>query len=230
MEKIEKQIYGIIFLVGGIFLLIFVGVRLFDLLSKTFLYFMMIFFIVLMLYGLIFILIGILIISVNFRTKKSLSLIIISIGTVIIKLAITVIIIDSFTIVNIGEILSGIGLIYFGIKLFFHKIKLQPEEEKKEKKDIRILVFIAGLIISISYGFSIVVILVSFTLEYALFQLPSLSLPFLIGILLLIYSKFFIGIALTTQERKVRAILRFTFIILIFLYVLSLFLFTKFYL
>ena len=218
MEKIERRLYGFCFLLGGVFLLIFMGVRLIDLLSKTILYFMLIFFIILMLYGVILILIGILIMSVNIRVKKSVALIVFLIGILVIILSITVIIIDSFTSVNIFEIFSGIGLIFLGIKLFFHKIKLKDEEkEKKEKKIFGILLFILGLLISLPYGFSIIMTIVSFRPETVLHTFPFFLLPFLIGIVLLIFGKYSIKITHTTQERKIKAafsILMGSFIIL----------------
>ena len=207
MEKIERRRYGFCFLLGGVFLLIFVVVRLIDLLSKTILYFMLIFFIILMLYGVILILFGILVMSVNARVKKKIALIIFLIGILIIILSITVIIIDSLTIVNISEILSGIGLIYLGIRLFFHKIKLKDEEKKKkEKKILGIVLFIIGLIISLTYGFSIIMTIVSFRPETMLHVFPFFLLPFLIGIVLLIFSKYSIKITHTTQERKNKAV------------------------
>ncbi len=198
MEKIERRIYGFCFLLGGVFLLIFMGVRLIDLLSKTIFYFMLIFFIILMLYGVILILIGTLIMSVNVRVKKPAALIVFLIGILIIILSITDLIIYSFTIVNISEILSGIGIIYLGIRLFFPN----EEKKKKEKKILGIVLFIIGLIISLSYGFSLVMTIVLIPPEYALTQFPFDLLPFLIGIVLLIFSKYSIKITHTTQERK----------------------------
>jgi len=218
MEKIERSIFGFCFLLGGVFLLIFIGVRLIDLLSKTILYFMLIFFIILMLYGVILILIATLIMSVNIRVKKSIALIIFLIGIVIIILSITVITIDFFTIVNIFEIFSGLGLIFLGIRLFFHKIKLKDEEKKKiEKKILGIIFFIIGLIISLSFGFSFIMTIVSFSPETVLHVFPFFLLPFLIGIVLLIFSKYSIKITPTTQERKIKvafSILMGVFIIL----------------
>ena len=159
MEKIERQIYVFFFLLGGVFLLIFAGVCLINLLSKTIFYFLFTFAIIVMLYGVILILIGTLIMFVNIRVKKSVALIIFLIGILIIILSITVIIIDSFTIVNIFEIFSGIGLIFLGIKLFFHKIKLKDEGKKKVKKKLGIVLFIIGLIIALSYGFLVIMIM-----------------------------------------------------------------------
>ena len=203
MEKTERQIYGFCFLLGGVFFLIFMGGRLIDLLSKTIMYFMLIFFIILMLYGVILILIGTLIMSVNVRVKKSVALIIFLIGILIMILSITDLIIYSFTIVNISEILSGIGLIFLGIRLFFHKIKLKDEEKKiKNKKILGIVLFIIGLIISLPYGFSFIMTMVLIPPEYALLQFPFDLLPFLIGIVLLIFGKYSIKITHTTQERK----------------------------
>ena len=231
MEKTERRIYGFCFLLGGAFLLIYAGFSLLDLISKTIFYFLFTFAIIVMLYGVILILIGTLIMSVNFRAKKSVALIIFLIGIVIIILSITVIIIDSITIVNVFEIFSGIGLIFLGIKLFSHKIKLkydgeQKKEEKKkeDKKIIGVVSFVIGLIISISCGFSIIMIMASYKPEYVLYNFPFLVLPFLIGIILLIYGEYSI------KERKNKAvlpILRGLFILLIFLYILSMFLFSR---
>jgi len=158
--------------------------------------------------------------SVNVRVKKSVALTTFLIGIVIIILSITVIIIDSLTIVNISEILSGIGLIYLGIRLFFQKIKFKDEEKKKI---LGIVLFIIGLIISLSFGFSIIM-MVSYKPESVLYVFPFFLLPFLIGVILLIYSIYSI------KERKNKAvlpILRGIFILLIFLYILSMFLFSR---
>lgn len=231
MEKIERWIYGLIIFLGGVFLLIFAGVSLIDLLSKIIFYFLFTFAIIVMLYGVILILIGTLIMSVNIKVKKSVAFIIFLIGIVIVILSITVIIIDSFTIVNIFEIFSGLGLIFLGIKLFSHKIKLKydgekkkEEKKKKDKKILGIVLFIIGLIISFLYGFPIIMIMVSYKSEYVLYNFLFLVLPFLIGIILLIYSKYSI------KERKSTAvlpILRGIFILLIFLFILSIFLFSR---
>ena len=209
MEKIERWIYGFLFLLGGVFLLIYAEVGLIDLLSKyniylskTIFYFLFAFAIIVMLYGVILILIGSLIMSVNIRVKKSVALIIFLIGILIIILSITVIIIDSFNIVNIFEIFSGIGLIFLGIRLFFPN----EEKKKKEKKILGIILFIIGLIISLSYGFSIIMTLVSFKLETVLYIIPFFLLPFLIGIILLIFGNYSIKITHTTQERKNKAV------------------------
>ena len=226
MEKIERWIYGFFFLLGGVFLFIYAGVCLIDLLSKTVFYFLFAFAIIVMLYGVILILIGALIMSVNVREKKSVALIIFLIGILIVMLSITVIIIYSFNTANIFEIFSGIGLILLGIRLFFHKKKLKDEGKKKEKKILGIVLFIIGLIISLSFGFSFI-FMVSYKPEYVLYLLPSILLPFLIGIILLTYSIYLI------KERKNKAILsilRGIFILLIFLYILSSFLFPRIYL
>ena len=224
MEKIERRIYGFCFLLGGVFLLIFAGVPLIGLiefLSNIIFYFLFTFLIIVMLYGVILILIGILIMSVNIRIKKSVSLIIFLIGIVIIILSITVIIIDSFTIVFsiviIFEIFSGIGLIYLGIRLFF------PTEGKKKKKILEIVIFIIGLIISVSFGF-VLIMMVPYKLESILYAFPFLLLPFLIGIILLIYSIFSIK---KRKYKTVLLILRGIFILLILLYILVLFIFPR---
>lgn len=179
-----------------------------------------------MLYGVILILIGTFIMSVNVRVKKSVALTLFLIGILIVTLSITVIIIYSFNTGNIFEIFSGIGVIFLGIRLFFHKKKLKDEGKKKEKKILGIALFIIGLIISLSFGFSII-FMVSYKPEYVLYVLPYLLLPFLIGIILLTYSIYLI------KERKNKAvlsILRGMFILLIFLYILSSFLFPRLYL
>ena len=204
MEKIERRIYGFLFLLGGVLLLIYAGVCLIDLLSKTVFYFLLAFAIIVMLYGVILILIGTLIMSVNVRVKKSVALIIFLIGILIVILSITVIIID-FSFVNfiviISEIFSGIGVIYLGIRSFF------PNEEIKikEKKILGIVLFLIGLIISVSYGFSIFMTMVSYKLETVLYIIPFFLLPFLIGIILLIFGKYSIKTTHTTQERKNKA-------------------------
>ncbi len=231
MEKIERWIYGFCFLLGGLFLLIFAGVSLIDLLSKTIIYFLFTFAIIIMLYGVILILIGTFIMSVNIRVKKSVALIIFLIGIVIIILSITVIIIDSITIVNIFEIISGIGLIFLGINLFSHKIKLKydeqtkkEEKQKKDKKLIGVVSFVIGLIISLLCGFLIIITMVSYNPEYLLYNFPFLVLPFLIGIILLIYGEYSIK---GRKNKVVLPILRGLFILLIFLYILSIFLFSR---
>ena len=204
MEKIERRIYGFLFLLGGVLLLIYAGVCLIDLLSKTIFYFLFAFAIIVMLYGVILILIGTLIMSVNVRVKKSVALIIFLIGILIVIFSITVTIIDSFNIVNIVEIFSGIGVIYLGIRSFFHKIKLK--DEGKKKKILGIVLFIIGLIISLSYGFSLIMIMISYKPETVLHTFPFLLLPFLIGIILLIFGKYSIKTTHTTQERKNKAV------------------------
>ena len=231
MEKIERWIYGLIILLGGVFLLIFMGVRLLDLLSKTVFYFMLTFFIVLILYGVSLILVGILMMSIDARVKKSVALILFLIGILIIILSISVIILDSYTNVNVVEILSGLGLIVFGIRLFFHKKKLEDEgKNKKEGKRLGFVLLVIGLIFSLSHGFSIILIMISQELIYVLYQLPFLLPPFLIGIILLIYGKYSVKITGTPQKRKIEAvlpILRGIIIVLILLYILFLFLFTR---
>ncbi|GAI63078.1 unnamed protein product [marine sediment metagenome] len=184
-----------------------------------------------MLYGVILILIGTLIMSVNIKVKikKSIALIIFLIGILIVILPITAIIVDSFiTEILIDsfitgliiEIFSGIGVIYLGIRLFFPN----EEKKKKEKKILEIVLFIIGLIISLSFGF-ILVFKVSYKPESVLYVFPFLLLPFLIGIILLIYSIYSI------KERKNEAILlilRGIFILLIFLYILVIIFLTRF--
>ena len=166
MEQLERWIYGLIIFLGGVFLLIFMGVRLLDLLSKTVFYFMLIFFIVLILYGVFLISVGILLMSVNIRVKKSVALIVILIGIIIIVLSISVMIIDSFTNVNVVEILSGIGLIILGIRLFFPKVQLKDEEKKeKSRRSLGLVLFIIGLIISGYYGFIFIMIMISYDLS-----------------------------------------------------------------
>jgi len=233
MEKLERKIYGLFILLGGVFLIILVGDRLVDLLSKTILYFMLIFFIVLMLYGVFLILIGILLMSVDVRVKKSVALIIFIMGIIIIVLSISVIIIDSFTNVNLVEILSGIGLIILGIRLSFPKVKIKAEEKKeKAGRSLGLFLFIIGLIISGYYGFIVIMIMVSYELEYALYQLPLALPPFLLGITLIIYGMYSIKIQRATQESKrvaVLPILRGLIILLIILSILFTFLFTRFY-
>lgn len=229
MEK--RIIYGFCFLLGGGFLLIFVGNLLIDLLSKIIFYFMLIFFIVLMLYGVILILIGILIISVSKIIKKSVALIIFSIGILIVLLSITVIIIDSFTSVNVFEIFSGIGFIYLGIRLFFQKKKLKTEKKTKpEKKILEVVLFIMGLIISVYYGFLAIMTTVTFEPAYLLYQLALILPPFLLGIMLLVYSIYSIRVTHTTPEKKnkvVLPILRGIIIVLIVLSILFTILFTR---
>ena len=235
MEKIERRIYGFLFLLVGVFLFIFGGALLIGLigfLSNIILYFLFTFLIILMLYGVILILIGTLIMSVNIKVKvkKSVALIIFLIGILIVILPITVIIVYSFIIVKILigsfiigliiEIFSGIGVIYLGIRLFFPN----EERKKKEKKILEIILFIVGLIISLSFGF-ILLFKVSYKPESILYVFPFLLLPFLIGIILLIYSIYSI------KERKngaVLLILRGIFILLIFLYILVIIFLTRF--
>ena len=181
MKQLERWIYGLLLFLGGVFLLIFMGVRLMDLLSKTVFYFMLIFFIVLMLYGIFLILAGILLMTVDGRVKKSAALIVFLIGMIIIVLAISVIMIDSFTNVNVVEILSGLGLIFLGIRLFFPKVKLKYEEKKeKSRKSLGLVLFIIGLIISGYYGFICILIMISYDLEYVLYQLPLVLPPLLV--------------------------------------------------
>jgi len=234
MEKRERRIYGFFFLLGGVFLFIFAGVPFIGLIiffSNIILYFLFTFLIIVMLYGVILILISTLIISINIKVKvkKKVAFIIFLLGILIVILPITVIIVDSFIIVLlidsfitglIIEIFSGIGVIYLGIRLFFPN----EEKRKKEKKILGIVIFIIGLILSLSFGFSIIMMMVSYKPESILYAFPFLLIPFLIGILLLIYSIYSI------KERKnktVLPILRGTFILLIFLYILVLFLFSR---
>ena len=231
MKQLERWIYGLLLFLGGVFLLIFMGVRLMDLLSKTVFYFMLIFFIVLMLYGIFLILAGILLMTVDGRVKKSAALIVFLIGMIIIVLAISVIMIDSFTNVNVVEILSGIGLIFLGIRLFFPKVKLKYEEKKeKSRKSLGLVLFIIGLIISGYYGFICILIMVSYDLEYLFYQLPLVLPPLLVGIFLLIYGIYSIKIPCCPQESKnvaVLPILRGIIIFLIFLSILFTLLFTR---
>jgi len=233
MEQLERWIYGLIVFLGGVFLLIFIGIRLMDLLSKTVFYFMLIFFIVLMLYGIFLILVGLLLMTVDGRVKKSAALIVFLIGMIIIVLAISVIILDSFTVVNVVEILSGIGLIFLGIRLYFPRVKIKAEEKKvKTRRSLELLLFIIGLIISGYYGFIIIMILVSYDLDYVFYQLPLALPPFLVGIFLLIYSIYSIKIPRGPQESKnmaVLPILRGIIILLIFLSILFTLLFTRLY-
>ena len=229
MEKIERWIYGFLFLLGGVFLLIYAEVGLIDLLSKTIFYFLFAFAIIVMLYGVILILIGTLIMSVNIRVKKCVALIIFLIGILIVILPITAIIVYSFiTVLPIDyfitgliiEIFSGIGVIYLGIRLFFPN----EERKKKEKKILGIMLFVIGLIISLSFGFSIIIRMVSYKPETVLYTSPFFYLPFLMGIILLICSIYSI------KERKDKAvlpILRGLFTLLIFLYILVLIFFTR---
>ena len=201
MGKNRNWIFGFYFLLGGVILVIFMGGLLIDLLSKTILYFMLIFFIILMLYGVILMLIGILIMPVSVRLRKSVALIILLISVLIIFLSITVIIIDSFTIVNIFEILSGIGLIFLGIRLFLHP-KLKEKGIKKGKKILGIAFFIIGLIISLFFGFPLIMLIFLSNFEYFLSVFPFQLLPFLSGVIILIYGKYTIKSTLTTKERK----------------------------
>jgi len=219
MEKIERWIYGFLFLLGGVFLLIYAGISLINLLPKTVFYFLFAFAIIVMLYGVILILIGTLIISVNVRVKKGVALIIFLIGILIVIVSITVIIIYSFNTANIFEIFSGIGVIYLGIRLFFPN----EEKKKKEKKILGIVLFIIGLIISVSFGF-VLIMMVPYKLESILYAFPFLLLPFLIGIILLIYSIFSIK---KRKYKTVLLILRGIFILLILLYILVLFIFPR---
>ena len=127
----------------------------------------------------------------------------------------------SFTSFNFFEIFSGIGLIFLGIRLFFHKKKLKDEGKKEEI--LGIVLFIIGLIISLYNGFSIIMMVVSYKPETVLYTLPLLYLPFLMGIILLLYSY-------SINERKDKAvlpILRGLFALLIFLYILLLIFFTR---
>ena len=232
MEQLERWIYGFIIFLGGVFLLTFIGIRLIDLLSKTVFYFMLIFFIVLMLYGIFLMLAGLLLMTVDGRVKKSAALIVFLIGMIIIVLAISVIILDSFTNVNVVEILSGIGLIFLGIRLYFPRVKIKAEETKvKSRRSLELLLFVMGLLISGYYGFIFIMIMVSYDLEYVLYQLPLVVPPFLIGIFLLVYGIYSIKIPRGPQESKnvsVLPILRGIIILLIFLSILFTLLFTRF--
>jgi len=101
------------------------------------------------------------------------------------------------------------------------------EKKKKDKKILGIILFIIGLSISLSFGYIIIMIMVLLKPVYVLYNLPFLLLPFLIGIILLTYSIYSI------KERKnetVLSILKGIFILLIFLYILSSFLFSRIYL
>ncbi len=233
MEQLERWIYGLIIFLGGVFLLIYAGVSLIDLISKTIFYFLLIFAIIVMLYGVILILIGILVMTVDGRVKKSAALIVFLIGMIIIVLAISVIIIYSFTIVNVVEILSGIGLIFLGIRLFFPKVKLKYEEKvEKSRRSLEPILFIIGLIISCYYGLIFIMIMVSYDLESVFYQLPLVLPPFLVGIFLLLYGIYSIKIPRGPQESKnmaVLPILRGIIIFLIFLSILFTFLFTRLY-
>ena len=228
MEKIERWIYGFFSQLGGVLLLIYAGGTLIGAIESflNIIFFpLFIYFIIIMLYGVILILIGALIMSVNIRVKKSIALIIFSIGILIVIISIkaiitysfiTTTIINSCTFINILEIFSGIGLIYLGIRLFI------PNEERKknEKKILGLVLSIIGLYLSLSYGFLIIRIVVSGNLGIVLRHLPYFLLPFLIGIILLIY------IVYSTKERKNKAVLPILsgiFMLLIFLYILLMF-------
>jgi peptidoglycan/LPS O-acetylase OafA/YrhL len=102
--------------------------------------------------------------------------------------------------------LSGIGLIFLGIRLFIHKKKFK-EEKKTNKIILGILLFIIGIFILISYGISIIMTIVSYNLEAVFHTIPILLLPFLIGIVLIMISKYSIKSTNTTQERKRKFIL-----------------------
>lgn len=96
--------------------------------------------------------------------------------------------------------------------------------EKIEKIILGIVLFIIGLIISLSFGF-ILVFKVSYKPESVLYVFPFLLLPFLIGIILLIYSIYSIK---ERENKAVLPILRGIFTLLIFLYILVLIFFTRF--
>ena len=99
------------------------------------------------------------------------------------------------------------------------------EKKKKDKKILGIILFIIGLSISLSFGYIIIMIMVLLKPVYVLYNLPFLLLPFLIGIILLIYGIYSI------KERKNKAILpilRGIFILLIFLYILLSFILLRF--
>ena len=231
MEKPERWIYGLLIFLGGVFLLIFMGVRLIDFFSRAFSYFMLIFFIVLLLYGVILILIGILIMPVSVRLRKSAAFIIFFIGILIVILSFTILVTYSFTLLNIFEILSGIGLIFLGIRLFFPKKKLKYEEKKeKSRRSLGLVLIILGLLISGYYGFIAILVTVSYNLESVFYQLPLILPPFLVGIFLLLYGIYSIKIARAPQESKNSAILpilRGVIILLIFLSILFTLLFTR---
>ena len=184
-----------------------------------------------MLYGVTLILIGILLMTIDGRVKKSAALIVFLIGMIIIVLAISVIMIDSFTNVNVVEILSGLGLIFLGIRLFFPKVKLKYEEKKeKSRKNLGLVLFIIGLIISGYYGFIGILIMISYDLESVFYQLPLVLPPFLVGIFLLIYGVYSIKIPCCPQESKnvaVLPLLRGIIIFLLFLSILFTLLFTR---
>ncbi len=169
--------------------------------------------------------------TVDGRVKKSAALIVFLIGMIIIVLAISVILLDSFTNVNVVEILSGIGLIFLGIRLFFPKVKLKYEEKKeKSRRSLGLVLFIIGLIISGYYGFIFIMIMISYDLEYVLYQLPLVVPPFLVGIFLLLYGIYSIRIPHLPQESKNMAVLpllRGIIIFLIFLSILFTLLFTR---
>jgi len=205
MREKENWIVVFGFLIGGVLDLIFVGGLTIDLLSKIILYFMLIFFIIVMLYGVILILMGIFILSLNIRVNKSVALTMFLIGIFIIFLSITVIIFDSFTIVNVFEILSGVGLIFLGIWLFFHPM-IKDEGIKKGKKIAGILTLIIGLLISLPYGFSLIMTMVLRSPEFVFYVFPFHLLPLLFGITLLIFGVYSVKTTHTTKERKNKSI------------------------
>ncbi len=205
MREKENRIIGFVFLIGGIFDLIFVGELLIDLLSKIILYFMLVFFIIAMLYGVILILMGVFILSLNIRINKIVALIILLIGVLTIFLSITVIIIDSFTIVNIFEIVSGLGIIFLGIWIFFHPT-IKDEGIKRGKKIISILALIIGLLISLPYGFSLILTMILRSPEFVLYEFPFLLIPLIFGIALFILSIYSIKTTHTTLEIKKKSI------------------------
>ena len=201
MEDLEKWIHGFYFLLGGIFLFIFMVFRLVDFFSRAFSYFWLIYFIVLMLYGVILILIGILIISVNIRVKKIVALIIFFIGILILIISLTTSTTYYFTPPNIIEIFSGIGIILFGIRLYFHP-KLKEKWIKRGKETVGVLKIIIGGNISVLSGYSLLMTIVFFSPEGVLYEFPFSLLPFLIGIILIIFGVYSTKTTHTTQEIK----------------------------
>lgn len=208
MEKLERWVNGFIFLLGGIFLSIFMVNRIVDFLLRAFSYFWLIYFIVLMLYGVILIQIGILIISVNIRVKKSVALIIFFIGILILILSFTISTTYYFTPPNIIEIFSGIGIILLGIRLFFHP-KLKEKWIKRGIEIVGVLKIIIGGNISVLFGYSLIMTIVFFSPEGVLYEFPFSLLPILIGIVLLKFGIYSIKTTHSTQERKNKSVFSF---------------------
>jgi len=205
MEKLERLVSGFYFLLGGVFLLIFMVFRLVDFFSRAFSYFLLIFFIILMLYGVILISIGILIMPFQIRLKKRVSLTIFFIGLLILILSFTTEIRYSFTPFNILEIFSGIGIIFLGIWVFFHP-KLKKEWVEKGKMAVGVLKITIGSIISLPYGYSLIMTMVFLSPEYAFYEFPFSLLPFLIGIILIKTGIYSIKTTHSTQERKNKSV------------------------